>query len=86
MLQLSFLLLDSFENLLFEWLQIDQEQFNKIMGYIKAGKESSATLVKSWEQIGTKGFFIMPTIFADVQVQLITCFGCHSLFSIWGAD
>lgn len=47
--------------------QIDQEQFNKIMGYIKAGKESGATLVTGGEQIGTKGFYIMPTIFTDVQ-------------------
>lgn len=47
--------------------QIDQEQFNKIMGYIKSGKESGATLVTGGEQIGTKGFYIMPTIFSDVQ-------------------
>lgn len=50
---------------------IEFRNYIKIIGYIKAGKE-----------IGTKGFYIMPTIFADVQVQLITCFGCHSLFSI----
>ncbi|KAH9304076.1 hypothetical protein KI387_008480 [Taxus chinensis] len=47
--------------------QIDQEQFNKIMGYIKSGKESGATLVTGGERIGTKGFYIMPTIFSDVQ-------------------
>jgi len=47
--------------------QIDQEQFNKILRYIKAGKESGAKLVTGGDQIGTKGFYIMPTIFSDVQ-------------------
>jgi len=47
--------------------QIDQMQFNKIMSYIKAGKESGAKLVTGGEQIGTKGFYIMPTVFSEVQ-------------------
>jgi len=47
--------------------QIDQMQFNKIMSYIKAGRESGAKLVTGGEQIGTKGFYIMPTVFSEVQ-------------------
>lgn len=47
--------------------QIDQEQFNKILRYIKAGKESGAKLVTGGDKIGTKGFYIMPTIFSEVQ-------------------
>jgi len=47
--------------------QIDQEQFNKILRYIKAGKESGAKLITGGDQIGTKGFYIMPTIFSEVQ-------------------
>eukprot|EP01018_Ginkgo_biloba_P006142 Gb_32911 [translate_table: standard] len=47
--------------------QIDQEQFDKIMGFINAGKEEGAALVAGGERIGTKGFYIQPTVFADVQ-------------------
>ena len=49
--------------------QIDQEQFNKILRYIKVGKESGAKLVTGGDKIGTKGFYIMPTIFSEVQVH-----------------
>jgi len=37
------------------------------MSYIKAGKESGANLVTGGEQVGTKGFYIMPTVFSEVQ-------------------
>eukprot|EP00252_Welwitschia_mirabilis_P023923 TRINITY_DN689_c0_g2_i2.p1 TRINITY_DN689_c0_g2~~TRINITY_DN689_c0_g2_i2.p1 ORF type:complete len:453 (-),score=73.99 TRINITY_DN689_c0_g2_i2:191-1549(-) len=47
--------------------QIDQEQFNKVMSYIKSGKECGANLATGGEQIGSKGFYIMPTIFTEVQ-------------------
>lgn len=47
--------------------QIDREQFNKVMGYIKSGRESGAKLVTGGDQIGTKGFYIMPTIFSEVK-------------------
>lgn len=52
----------------FETSQVDQDQFNKVMGYIKAGRESGAKLVTGGDQIGTKGFYIMPTIFSEVKV------------------
>lgn len=35
------------------------------MGYIKAGKESGATVVAGGERIGDKGYYIQPTIFAN---------------------
>lgn len=52
----------------FEMPLIDQDQFNKVMSYIKAGRESGAKLVTGGDQIGTKGFYIMPTIFLEVKV------------------
>lgn len=52
----------------FETSQVDQDQFNKVMGYIKARRESGAKLVTEGDQIGTKGFYIMPTIFSEVKV------------------
>ncbi|KAK1296407.1 hypothetical protein QJS10_CPB15g00500 [Acorus calamus] len=47
--------------------QIDMEQFNKIMKYIRLGKDSGATLVCGGDRFGSKGYFIQPTVFADVQ-------------------
>lgn len=36
------------------------------MGYIKKGKEEGATLLTGGNRFGTKGYFIEPTVFADV--------------------
>ncbi|CAH2108459.1 unnamed protein product [Euphydryas editha] len=47
--------------------QIDQEMFSKVMGYIKAGKEQGARCVAGGDRIGKVGFFIQPTVFADVK-------------------
>ncbi|XP_077237765.1 aldehyde dehydrogenase family 2 member B4, mitochondrial-like isoform X2 [Tasmannia lanceolata] len=47
--------------------QIDLEQFNKIMNYIKSGIESGATLESGGERFGDKGYYIKPTVFSDVK-------------------
>ncbi|KAJ0986678.1 hypothetical protein J5N97_005034 [Dioscorea zingiberensis] len=47
--------------------QIDEEQFNKILRYIQAGKDSGATLVSGGDRVGSKGYYIQPTIFSDVK-------------------
>jgi aldehyde dehydrogenase (NAD+) len=47
--------------------QVDQEQFNKVMGYIDAGKKENAKLMTGGSRVGEKGYFIEPTVFADVQ-------------------
>jgi aldehyde dehydrogenase (NAD+) len=47
--------------------QVDQEQFNKVMGYIDAGKKDKAKLMTGGNRVGDKGYFIEPTVFADVQ-------------------
>src|ERR1700676_5739850 len=47
--------------------QVDQDQFNKIMGYIDAGKREGARLVCGGERVGTRGYFVAPTVFSDVQ-------------------
>ncbi|KAI0512211.1 hypothetical protein KFK09_012849 [Dendrobium nobile] len=47
--------------------QIDEEQFNKILHFIKSGVEGGATLVAGGERHGDRGYFIKPTIFADVK-------------------
>lgn len=47
--------------------QIDDEQFKKILRYIKSGVDSGATLVTGGDRLGDKGYYIQPTIFSDVQ-------------------
>ncbi|XP_078159506.1 aldehyde dehydrogenase family 2 member B7, mitochondrial-like [Carex rostrata] len=47
--------------------QIDGEQFNKILRYIRLGIDSGATLTAGGERAGSKGFYIQPTIFSDVK-------------------
>lgn len=47
--------------------QVDQAQFQKIMSYIDKGKSQGARCVAGGERFGNRGFFIQPTIFADVQ-------------------
>ncbi|KAL8140783.1 hypothetical protein V2J09_006804 [Rumex salicifolius] len=47
--------------------QIDPEQFNKVMSYIKSGKESDAKLECGGDQIGSKGYFVQPTVFSNVK-------------------
>lgn len=47
---------------------IDQNAFNKIMDYIEIGKQEGR-LVAGGEGDSSKGYFIQPTIFADVNVE-----------------
>jgi len=47
--------------------QVDQAQFDKVMGYIDSGKRQGAKLVAGGNRIGEKGYFIEPTVFADVD-------------------
>ncbi|KAG7675100.1 hypothetical protein Ndes2526A_g07854 [Nannochloris sp. 'desiccata'] len=46
--------------------QVDSDQFKKILGYIESGKEQGARLVAGGRRMGDKGYFIEPTVFADV--------------------
>lgn len=51
--------------------QVDKIQFDSIMRYIESGKESAAAgkarLMCGGARHGEKGYFIQPTVFADVQ-------------------
>ncbi len=47
--------------------QVDQTQFDKVMGYIESGRQEGAKLVCGGERVGDRGYFIQPTVFADVQ-------------------
>lgn len=47
--------------------QIDEEQLNKIMCMIESGKDQGASLVTGGERVGDRGYFVAPTVFADVK-------------------
>jgi aldehyde dehydrogenase (NAD+) len=47
--------------------QIDAEQTGKIMDLISSGKQEGAKLCTGGARVGEKGYFIQPTVFADVQ-------------------
>ncbi|KAF7386402.1 hypothetical protein HZH68_013534 [Vespula germanica] len=46
--------------------QIDEDQMNKIISMIDIGKEQGAKLVTGGNRVGEKGYFVEPTVFADV--------------------
>nr|XP_021200745.2 aldehyde dehydrogenase 1A1-like [Helicoverpa armigera] len=46
--------------------QIDNEMMTKVLGYIEKGKKEGAKLLCGGNRIGTTGYYIQPTIFADV--------------------
>ncbi|XP_068631509.1 aldehyde dehydrogenase 1A1-like [Battus philenor] len=46
--------------------QIDGEMMNKVLGYIEKGKKEGAKLLIGGKQIGSSGFYVEPTVFADV--------------------
>ena len=47
--------------------QVDRNQFDKILSYIDKGRSAGARVVTGGERHGDKGYYIQPTIFADVR-------------------
>jgi aldehyde dehydrogenase (NAD+) len=47
--------------------QVDQSQFDRIMGYIESGRSEGATLACGGERVGNRGYFIRPAVFSDVR-------------------
>jgi aldehyde dehydrogenase (NAD+) len=47
--------------------QVSQDQLDRIMGYIDAGKKEGAKLLSGGRRIGERGYFIEPTIFGEVS-------------------
>ncbi|HET6574616.1 MAG TPA: aldehyde dehydrogenase family protein [Fimbriiglobus sp.] len=50
--------------------QVSQEQFDRVMGYIDAGKKEGAKLLIGGERAGSKGYFVQPTVFTDVKDEM----------------
>jgi aldehyde dehydrogenase (NAD+) len=61
---------DPFHEKTFQGPQVSQLQFDRIMEYIKIGKDEGATVLTGGERHGDKGYFIKPTIFKDVKPDM----------------
>lgn len=58
---------DPFDDKTEQGPQVDNEQFDKVMSYIESGMREGAQLLCGGGQVGDKGYFIQPTVFADVR-------------------
>lgn len=47
--------------------QVDQDQMDKILSLIESGKKEGAKLCVGGKRVGNKGYFVEPTVFADVK-------------------
>ncbi|KAJ3701860.1 hypothetical protein LUZ61_005565 [Rhynchospora tenuis] len=50
--------------------QIDKVQFERVLKYIEYGKNEGATLLTGGKPCGDKGYYIEPTIFANVKEDM----------------
>ena len=46
---------------------VDQTQLDTVMSYVDSGRSQGATLACGGDRIGSRGFFIQPAVFADVD-------------------
>ena len=57
---------DPFDTSTTQGPQVDSDQFHKIMSYIDKGKTEGAQCLTGGSRFGDKGYFIEPTVFANV--------------------
>ncbi|KAK6349185.1 hypothetical protein TWF730_009936 [Orbilia blumenaviensis] len=79
---------DPFAETTFQGPQVSKVQYDKILGYVETGLSEGARLVSGGKKHGDKGYFIQPTIFADVKddmtisrEEIFGPFVCFSSFS-----
>ncbi|KAG6010245.1 Aldehyde dehydrogenase [Claviceps maximensis] len=61
---------DPFAEDTFQGPQVSQLQYDRIMEYIKSGKDEGATVEVGGGRHGDKGYFIQPTIFSNVRSDM----------------
>ncbi|KAI0319880.1 aldehyde dehydrogenase [Amylostereum chailletii] len=66
----SFKLGDPFAPDSFQGPQVSKTQFDRIMGYIRSGKDEGATAYIGGEQHGDSGYWIKPPIFTDTKPDM----------------
>lgn len=61
---------DPFDSETFQGPQTSKTQLDKILHYIDIGKKDGATLVTGGKRLDRPGYFIAPTVFADVKEDM----------------
>lgn len=65
---------DPFDDATFQGPQVTKAQYERVLSYISSGKSEGATLISGGEPQknlpGGRGFFVSPTIFADVKPSM----------------
>ena len=51
-------------------LQVDDEQFKKILSMIESGKQEGAKLECGGARLGSEGYFVQPTVFSGVTEKM----------------
>lgn len=69
--------LETCYNKIIVFIQVDKDQFDKILGFIKAGKSEGAKLAVGGHRHGDKGFFI------EVRMSQLRLFPHHTIFILW---
>jgi len=49
---------------------VDELQFQRVLGYIEKGKKEGAKLGYGGKRVGSKGYFVEPTVFYDVTDEM----------------
>ena len=50
---------------------ISQKQLDRVLGYVRTGVDEGATLVSGGERLERAGYFVPPTVFADVDRSMV---------------
>src|SRR5262245_7670035 len=58
---------DPFESGIEQGPQVSQEQMDKVLGYIAAGTKEGAKMLTGGGRVGSRGYFVQPTVFTDVK-------------------
>ena len=53
--------------------QVDEEQMTKILGFISSGQKQGARMLTGGSRHGAQGYFVQPTVFADVKDDMKIC-------------
>ncbi len=49
---------------------VNQEQMDRVLGYIEKGKEEGADLMVGGARVGDEGYFVTPTVFTGVKSEM----------------
>ena len=66
-------------------VQVDEEQYKKILSLIDIGKSQGAKIQCGGNKTGDKGYFIQNTIFSDVtpDMKIAKEEVCLVIFALW---